>query len=60
MLHTPVGVLWDLLAPLLHHGDLPLVHVGETHLEALLAIIDSDRLQKRGYQILIRTSQELR
>ena len=45
MLDPPVVVLRDLLPPLLHHGDLPLVHVGQADLQALLAVIYTDRLQ---------------
>ena len=54
MLDPPVVVLRDLLAPLLHHGDLPLVHVGEADLQALFAIVNSHRLQEGGCQMLLR------
>ena len=45
MLDPPVVVLRDLLPSLLHHGDLPLVHVGEADLQALLAVVNPHRLQ---------------
>ena len=45
VLDPPVVVLRNLLPPLLDHGHLPLVHVGEADLEALLAVIDAHRLQ---------------
>ena len=45
MLDPPVVVLRDLLPPLPYHGDLPLVHVGQADLQALLAVIYTDRLQ---------------
>ena len=45
MLDPPVVVLRDLLAPLLHHGDLPLVHVGQADFQTLFAVVYSDRLK---------------
>ena len=45
MLDPPVVVFLDLLPPLLHHGDLPLVHVGQADFQALLAVVYTDRLQ---------------
>ena len=45
MLDPPVVVLRDLLPPLLHHGDLPLVHVGQADFQTLLAVVYTDRLQ---------------
>ena len=54
VLDTPVVVLWDLLPPLLNHGDLPLVHVGEADLEALLAIVNPHRLKNGVCQMLFK------
>ena len=54
MLDPPVVVFRDLLPPLLHHGDLPLVHVGEADFQALFAIVYAHRLQEGGCQMLLR------